>query len=357
MRALPILLLCTACTDGTKPVGDTDSDASPIADTEVSDTDAAESELAWVALPGGSFTMGADSTTIPGASTADAPAHGVTLSSFEISATEVTNAQYVAFLADAWAAGQLRVESVTEPWPDGSSQTHDWIYGDGDLHADAPWIQLSDAGGVSSSGHVEHADNRSWIRWDDGPALVDASKADWPVTWVKWYGADAYAQFYDLSLPTEAQWEYAARCVVAGEDHTADFATASGTAVASEANWNGSEANADNSDDAVVAVRSYDPNPCGVYEMSGNAWEWVADWYGGAPAYVAADGETDPEQTAGEDPATAMGAASWTEGSVSTVRVRRGGSWNYHTATLATWARAYDFPQRGNNHFGFRVVR
>jgi formylglycine-generating enzyme required for sulfatase activity len=72
--------------------------------------------------------------------------------------------------------------------------------------------------------------------------------------------------------------------------------------------------------------------------MGGNVWEWCQDYYSDS---FYADGTTDPiNVTAGTD----------------SKRVRRGGSWNYHSATLLTYSRASDFENRGNNHFGFRIV-
>ena len=351
LTTLSVLLLggCTA-QGGTKPSG-ADS-------AQAQDTAGEDEPIAFVSLAGGTFEMGADTTSVAGADTSVSPAHTVTVSAFELGETEVTNAQYLAFLVDADAEGLLRTEEQTEMWPDGSTVTHTWVYGaSASPWPDQPLIELSDAGGVSSVGDVEHADNRSWIVHDGaGFSLADASKADWPVTWVKWYGAAAFAAHYGWALPSEAQWEYAARCRASGE-HTAEFATASGEADADEANWNGDVPNQANHDGHVLAVKHFAPSGCGLYEMSGNAWEWVADWYGGAPFYADTDGQTDPLNTDGVDPERAEGAAAWVEGEPSTFRVRRGGSWNYHTATITTWGRAYDFPQRGNNHFGFRVAR
>jgi sulfatase modifying factor 1 len=344
MLAAILLSGCTAKTN---------TDTQDTQDTQ--DTVDEDQAMAFVAMAGGTFTMGADTTSVSGADTASAPAHSVTISDYELGETEVTSAQYLSFLSDADAEGLLSMEEKTENWPDGSTVTHTWVYGASDSPwPDQPLIELSDAGGVSSVGDVEHADNRCWIAYDTsaGFSLVDEAMADWPVTWVKWYGAAAFAEHGGWSLPSEAQWEHAARC---GSD--AEFATASGTADPDEANWNGDTPNQANHEGHVLAVKSFAPSGCGLYEMSGNAWEWVEDWYGGAPFYEETDGRTDPLNTDGVDPDSAEGAAAWVEGEPSTFRVRRGGSWNYHTATITTWGRAYDFPQRGNNHFGFRVAR
>jgi formylglycine-generating enzyme required for sulfatase activity len=286
--------------------------------------------ITWVALPGGTFTMGGDSRD------GDSPEVSVTVSPFRMAASEVTNAQYVAFLnaalADGWVMSEVQV--VMSFCGRGSERV---ILGAGPApDAGAVYLQLGETGGCTSQGEPEHIDNRSWITFDEGAgvfALLDESKGDWPVNWVKWPGANAFAVYYGWSLPTEAQWEYAAH---GGRQD--QYATADGLLSAAQANYNGDQPGVHNAEGHAVAVGSYDANPFGLYDMSGNVWEWCLDYYA-ADAYV--DGATDP-----------VHAVPGADGK----RVRRGGSWNYHAATLQSHARASDFPNRGNNHFGFRVA-
>jgi len=79
-------------------------------------------------------------------------------------------------------------------------------------------------------------------------------------------------------------------------------------------------------------------NPYGLYNLAGNSWEWIADNY---VAPYDTDAVTDP----------------FIEVSGSTTRCWRGGSWNYHQATLQSSIRFYDEEDRGNDHFGFRIVK
>ena len=284
-----------------------------------------------IEIPAGTFTMGG------AIKVGDAPTVSVTLSKFQISEKETTNQEYIDFLNSTYLDGWISVSSKSVSDPCGTS-TENVVLGAGSIpNAGEVFIQLGETGGCTSDRVPEHIDNKSWISFNSASStfeLLDADKADWPVNWVKWYGAYAYAQYYGVSLPTEAQWEYAARGGKQVEHPTDD-----GTLSPSKANYNGDTPGVYNADGHSVEVGTYAANSYGLYDKGGNVWEWCQDYYS-ASFYT--DGTTDPVNT------TAVAHSK---------RIRRGGSWNYHSATLLTYARASDLENRGNNHFGFRVVK
>ena len=282
-------------------------------------------------IPAGTFTMGG--TTKAG----DAPTVSVTLSAFQLSEKEITNQQYIDFLNNAYVDGWINVAAQSTSDPCGT-YTENMVIGAGDApNAGQVFLQLGETGGCTSGGESEHINNKSWITFNSTSKtfeLLDNAKSDWPVNWVKWFGAYAFAQYYNVNLPTEAQWEYAAR---GGQN--LEYPTDDGKLSASKANYNGDMPGVYNPDGHSVKVGSYPANPYGLYEMGGNVWEWCQDYYS---ASFYKTGVTDPvNTTAGAD----------------AKRVRRGGSWNYHSATLLTYARASDAENRGNNHFGFRIAK
>jgi len=286
--------------------------------------------MVMIDIAGGDFTMGGTTQQ------ADAAPVNISLSAFSISETEVTNEQYVEFLNNAYQDGLISVELQNTQDPCGSYQEYMIVANEGSLHAGEIYLQLGETGGCTSGGEAEHINNKSWITFTTANTfeLLDQTKADWPINWLKWFGADAFVKYYDVSLPTEAQWEYAAQGSLGYQ-----YATADGDLSLEQANYNGDAPGVYSEEGHSVAVKSYEPNPYGLYDMSGNVWEWCSDYYD-AQFYL--DNATDPENTtAGTDEK----------------RVRRGGSWNYHAATLTSYGRASDFETRGNNHFGFRIVK
>jgi len=282
-------------------------------------------------IPAGTITMGG--TTMQN----DAPMVGITLSAFKMSEKEITNQEYIDFLNNSYADGWISIseEHINDPC---GTYMNKMVIGSGNSpNAGEYFLQLGETGGCTSSGDEENINNRSWITFNSSSnkfELIDATKSTWPVNWVKWYGAYAFTQYYSVSLPTEAQWEYAAR---GGQQ--LEYPTDDGTLDLTKANYNGDTPGVYNPDGYSVDVGSYSANPYGLYDMGGNVWEWCQDYYSES---FYTDGVTDPSNT---------------YAGTNSKRVRRGGSWNYHSATLLTYARASDFEYRGNNHFGFRIVK
>jgi formylglycine-generating enzyme required for sulfatase activity len=162
----------------------------------------------------------------------------------------------------------------------------------------------------------------------------DWTNPDHPIVLVTWGEAQAYCEWAGGSsgrLPTEAEWEYAAR---GGKDGL-KYPWAN-EITPQDANYSGSKWK------GTSPVRTYPPNAWGLYDMSGNVWEWVADWYG-ADYYA-----TQPSGKPVEDP---RGPQS------GTMRVLRGGSFDLDTRDLRAADRVWVAPDNRNDNIGFRCVR
>ena len=256
-----------------------------------------------VLTPGGAFLMGTNEG-MP----YEAPAHEVTLKPFWMDAHEVSVAEFARFVA----ATGYQTEAERFGW----SGVFDMKSGE--------WTRVDGANWRAPEGHGSQAIPNE------------------PVTQVSWNDANEYARWAGKRLPTEAEWEYAARGGLEGKEYSwGDELRPAGKPIANW--WQGVFPKHNTKEDGFLmraAVKSFKPNGYGLYDMAGNVWEWCADWY--ADDYY--------KQSPRENP---MGAAS------GTVRVMRGGSFlcaenfctNYRVA-----GRSHATPDTGLNNVGFRCV-
>jgi iron(II)-dependent oxidoreductase len=188
------------------------------------------------------------------------------------------------------------------------------------------WIGKYEVTNAQYAAFLEATGHRRPMYWDTS-GFDDPRQ---PVVGVLWQDAKAYCDWAKLRLPTEAEWEYAAR---AGKRFR--YATATGAVSRDLANYRGT-GGADRWD-GPSPVGSFPPNPLGLYDMAGNAWEWTSTNYRAYP-YSRTDGREYVHEARG-------------------VRVMRGGSWHSPPAYLTTTHRHRFASHLSYDYAGFRVAR
>jgi formylglycine-generating enzyme required for sulfatase activity len=306
--------------------------------------------MVWV--PGGEFSMGVANLegagSVCGDPRADAqPVHRVYVDGFWMDRTEVTNEQFARFVR---ATGYV---TVAERTPIASelplASREDLVAGS--LMFDPP------SGPVALDDHklwwsyVQHA---SW-RHPFGLGSDLRGRGRYPVVHVAFEDAQAYAGWSGKRLPTEAEFEFAARGGLAGK------AYAWGDELRPEGRWmantfQGHFPDADDGDDGwrgLAPVASFPPNRYGLHDVAGNVWEWVGDWY--RPDYYGA--------------LSARGVVRNPAGPIESFdpaepgtpkRVQRGGSFLCSTQYCTRYlvgSRGKGEPASSANHLGFRCVR
>lgn len=305
--------------------------------------------MVWI--PGGEFTMGTDGER---GHEAEKPAHRVRVDGFFMDETDVTNAQFRKFIE---ATGYVTTAERTP--------TLEEIMRQAMPGAEPPPPEQLVPGSVvfTPPGHPVSLDDVSqWQKWTpganwrhpEGPGSTIEGKDDHPVVHVSWDDAKAYATWAGKRLPTEAEWEFAARGGLEGKKYVW------GDEPFSEEHpqcniFQGHFPDKNTAKDGYARtspVKAFPPNGYGLYDMAGNVWQWCDDWFlPDAYARVAGPGvlinPTGPPESF--DPRVRPPE-----------RVQRGGSFlccvgycfNYRPG-----ARLGCTPDTGMSHLGFRCVK
>jgi formylglycine-generating enzyme len=274
-----------------------------------------------VTLPEGRFCMGDTSAwAYPG--DGEGPLHDVDLGAFSVDRYAVSNARFAEFVASTG----YRTDAERFGWSFVFSGLLPHDFDETRAVAATPWWrQVYDA---------------EW-QHPEGPQSAIEDRMDHPVVHVSWNDAQAYCSWSGTRLPTEAEWEYAARGGV-----TTSFPWGDDLEPGGEHRMNvfqGTFPAENTGADGYVGtapVDAYPPNGFGLYNVTGNVWEWCSDRY--APAYYAASPIKDP---LGPD--------------VGARRVMRGGSYICHISYCRRYrvaARQSNEPESSTGNLGFRVV-
>jgi formylglycine-generating enzyme required for sulfatase activity len=308
------------------------------------------SGMVWI--PGGEFTMGTDSEL---GWPDEKPAHRVRVDGFFIDATEVTNAQFRRFVEATNYATTAEtppsLEEIMKQSPPGTSP---------------PAKEKLVAGSLvfaMTSGPVNTRDFSQWWRWTpganwrhpEGPESNIDGRGEHPVVQVSWDDAVAYAKWAGKRLPTEAEWEFAARGGLDKKPYAWGDAKPGADGRWQCNIWQGEFPHKNTVDDGFVGtapVKSYSANGYGLHDMAGNVWEWCADWYQ-RDLYSTRAGRLTvnpqgPERTIGPaQPSMPQ-------------RVQRGGSFLCNDSYCSRYrpsARHGNSPDTGMSHLGFRCVK
>jgi formylglycine-generating enzyme len=291
--------------------------------------------MVWVS--GGEFFMGADDPSMADAK----PVHEVRVSGFWMDRTEITNRQFARFVK---ATGYL---TIAERKPDAKD------------FPDAPLEKLVPGSIVFTPpvGRISFDDPLAWWRYvpgaswrhPEGPGSTIDGIDDHPVVQICWYDALAYANWVGKRLPTEAEWEYAARGKLGRARYVwGDDRRPGGRWQANV--WEGRFPDLNTAEDGFARTApagSFPPNGFGLSDMAGNVWEWCSDWYG--PGYESTPHENPPGPTSSFDPDEPKVAK----------RVQRGGSFlcsDQYCTRYLPGARGKGAPESAANHVGFRCV-
>ncbi|TFV97595.1 formylglycine-generating enzyme family protein [Algoriphagus kandeliae] len=309
----------------------------------------APKDMVWI--PGGEFTMGTDEVN---AYAAERPAVNLSVDGFWMDIHEVTNREFAEFVE---STGYITVAERKPEWeelkkqlPPGTPKPDDSVLVPGSMVFSPPPypVPLQDI-----SLWWKWVDGASW-KHPEGPDSDLKGRENHPVVHIAYEDAEAYAKWAGKRLPTEIEWEFAARGGMNGKRFAwGDELTPNGQFLANT--FQGTFPNENTGKDGFIGtspVKTFAPNTFGLYDMIGNVWELTSDWYD-ALKYARLAGQA-PKLDAGMNPCYNP------DNPYAMERVIKGGSFlcaenycvNYRPS--ARQGHAYD---SGTSNVGFRLVK
>jgi formylglycine-generating enzyme required for sulfatase activity len=288
------------------------------------DKASASSKEGMVFLEGGVYLMG-NGTRQGFSADGEGPVHEVEISPFYIDAATVTNSQFAEFIKETG----YKTEAEKFGW----SFVFRFFL--------SPWEAAKVSQVVQGTPWWAPVEGAYWLH-PEGPDSNIDDRMDHPALHVSWNDAIAYCKWAGKRLPTEAEWEYAARGgleqkiypwgdeLTPGGEHRCNI-------------WQGTFPEHNTKRDGYVGTapaKSFPPNGYGIYNVSGNVWEWTNDWFG--KQYYSESPRKDPK-----------GPASGTN------RVMRGGSYLCHKSYCNRYrvaARSSNTPDSSTGNMGFRCA-
>jgi formylglycine-generating enzyme len=309
-----------------------------------------DSSCEMALIPGGEFEMGGVGTL---SRRDEFPVHKVRVKSFLMDRTEVTNGQFKAFVD---ATGYVTTAERKPDWLELKKQLPpNWK---------PPQKELRPGSLVftATRGPVSLRDYSQWWKWvegadwrhPEGPSSSIIGKEEHPVVQVSWDDAAAYCKWAGKRLPTEAEWEYAARGGMKGKEYS--WGNKAPEDKKPRANlWQGGFPFDNKGTDkyfTTAPVKSFSPNGYGLFDMIGNVWEWCSDWYRSDYYSKLVDRIT-------ENPQGPSDSFDPDEPGIDK-RVKRGGSFlccESYCSSYRPSARMKSSPDSAQNHLGFRCVK
>jgi formylglycine-generating enzyme len=336
-----MLMFVMGCRSGDAPRTDTARVEAPAPriDTTAPPGPAPEG-MVWI--PGGTYWMGCETCEMPDA----LPSHLVTVKGFWMDRTPVTNAAFAKFVAET------RYVTVAERKP----KPEDVPGAPAELLVPGSAVFKPTATPVPLDNPLQWWEFKPGANWKhpDGPDSSTDGKADHPVVHLAFEDVIAYAKWAGKRLPSEAEFEFAARGGLDRNLYAWGNELRPNNKPASNI-WHGTFPAADHGDDGYKGtspVTAFPPNKFGLYDMGGNVWQWCADWYRAdyyasfAGGGAAANPEGPPSSLDPQEPGVAK-------------RVVRGGSYlcsDQYCTRYLVGSRGKADVTIGSSNLGFRLV-